>query len=67
MTRQKKDVELEKAKMLKSIRTAVRLKHSLAADEELNRVLPAAEDAFDTAVRGGTLPDAPTLMGILNA
>ena len=65
MSRQKTDIEVERAKMLKAIRAAVRLKHALAADEELNRVLPEAEAAFDKAVKRGELPDAPTLMEVL--
>lgn len=61
MTREKGEIELARAQMLKTLRTAIRLKHSLAADEELNRVLPKAEAAFDKAVRTGELNDAPEL------
>ena len=43
--------------MLKTVRTAIRLKHSLAADRELNEALPRAEKAFNEAVMKGELPD----------
>jgi hypothetical protein len=42
--------------MLKVIRTSIRLKHSIAADEELNEVLPRAEARFNAAVMKGQLP-----------
>lgn len=57
MTTQKEPAELAKAQMVKAIRSAVRLKHSLAADAELNEVLPEAEAAFDEAVQAGVLPE----------
>lgn len=50
------DVDQARANMLKVIRTAVRLKHSIAADEELNEVLPRAEAKFNAAVLKGQLP-----------
>lgn len=51
--RSKTEVELKRAAVLKAVRTAVRLRHSLAADEELNEVLPEVEVAFDAAVKSG--------------
>ena len=48
--------------MLKTLRAAVRLKHSIAADNELNTLLPDAEAAFDAAVQRGELPD-PVVFG----
>lgn len=47
--------ELERAKVAKVTRTLVRLKHSLAADEEINTVLPNTLDEFDEALAGGRL------------
>ena len=52
----KDDIALRKAALMKAARSAVRLKHSLAADEELNRVLPELERRFDAAVQNGILP-----------
>lgn len=49
-------VDQARVNMLKVIRTAVRLKHSIAADEELNEVLPRAEAKFNAAVMAGRLP-----------
>jgi hypothetical protein len=47
-----------RANMLKAIRAVVRLKHSIAADEELNVKLPAAEKIYNAKVLRGELPDA---------
>jgi hypothetical protein len=47
--------ELERAGIAKTTRTLVRLKHSLAADEELNTLLPATLDDFDEALAAGEL------------
>jgi hypothetical protein len=49
-------VDQARANMLKVIRTSIRLKHSIAADEELNEVLPRAEARFNAAVMKGQLP-----------
>jgi hypothetical protein len=46
--------ELEKARLLKTARTAIRLKHALEADTEINEKLPAIEDAIDHALNTGT-------------
>jgi hypothetical protein len=59
---QKDDIALRKAAMLKAARSAVRLKHSLAADAELNERLPELERQFDAAVKGGTLPDVARML-----
>jgi hypothetical protein len=45
--------EIEKARMLKAARTAIRLKHSLAADAELYERLPAIEAQIDAALLSG--------------
>lgn len=50
-------VDQARANALKTIRTAVRLKHSLMADEELNTVLPAFEKKFNDAVLNDELPE----------
>lgn len=49
--------ELEKAKIAKATRTLIRLKHSLAADQEINDVLPDTLEEFDTAYANGTLKE----------
>jgi hypothetical protein len=43
---------------LKVIRTAIRLKHALAADNELNVVIDAERKKFYKAVQQGQLPAA---------
>ena len=50
-------VDQARANILKTIRAAIRLKHSIAADEELNEVLPLAQEKFDAAVLRGRLPE----------
>lgn len=50
MTRHREDAEQQRANMLKIVRAAIRLKHSIAADEELNEVLPLAEKKWDDAL-----------------
>jgi hypothetical protein len=57
MTVRKTPSELRKAQIVKATRTAIRLKHALAADRELNDVLPDVESAFDAAIQRGELPD----------
>ena len=49
-------VDQARANMLKTIRAAIRLKHSIAADEELNEVLPEAEKKFNALVQRRQLP-----------
>lgn len=51
------NIDQARANMLKTIRTAVRLKHSIAADEELNDVLPRAEAKFFKQIQAGEMPD----------
>lgn len=45
--------QIEKARMLKACRAAVRLKHSLRADEELYQRLPELERRIDAALLAG--------------
>lgn len=52
----KDDIALRKAALMKAARSAVRLKHSLAADAELNALLPELERRFDAQVQNGYLP-----------
>jgi hypothetical protein len=58
----KDDIELRRAALLKAARSAVRLKHSLAADAELNELLPRVETAFMQAVQRGELPEVAGLL-----
>ena len=51
------DVDMARVNLLKTIRTAVRLRHSIEADKELNEVLPRAEAKFNAEVLRGRLPD----------
>ena len=48
---------MERAKITKAARTLIRLKHSLAADEEINDVLPDTLDEFDDALARGELKE----------
>ncbi len=43
----------EKARLLKAARSAIRLKYSLAADEEIQVRLPEIEDKIDQALAAG--------------
>lgn len=45
--------ETEKAGILKAARTAIRLKHSLAADKEMSIALPVLEKELDQALLRG--------------
>lgn len=44
---------MERHKVAKAARTLIRLKHSLAADEEINAVLPDTLAEFDEALARG--------------
>lgn len=46
---------MERAALVKTQRTLIRLKHSLAADEEINSVMPDTLDEFDAAIAAGEL------------
>jgi len=46
---------MERQKVTKATRTLIRLKHSLAADEEINNILPDTLDEFDDAIANGKL------------
>lgn len=47
------DFDRERANLLKRVRSEVRLKHSLAADDELREVLPRLIDEFNLALQNG--------------
>lgn len=47
------DLQIEKAAMLKAYRSAIRLKHSLAADREISETLPDIEVKIDAALQSG--------------
>ena len=53
---------MERFKIAKATRTLLRLKHSLAADEEINRILPDRLEAFDTALQRGELLELKTVL-----
>lgn len=50
---QKGELELQKAQILKAVRSNIRLRHSLAADAELNEKLSEIERQVDAAIRAG--------------
>lgn len=60
----KTEIELEQAKIIKVTRTLIRLKHSLAADIEINDVLPDRLMDFQDSLQGGELKEIgdPTTM-----
>lgn len=51
--KKKSPAEMQRAKIAKTARTLIRLKHSLAADEEINTFLPDTLDEFDAALARG--------------
>jgi hypothetical protein len=65
MTEQRTDAEMRKYELVKALRAAVRLKHSIEADRELNLVLPQAERQFDVALLKGQLPDRVDIAAIV--
>ena len=58
------ETEQARKNTLKVVRAAVRLRHAIEADNELNERLFDAEKAFDRSVAKGLLPDP---MSILDA
>lgn len=58
----KDDIELRRDALMKTARSAIRLRHSLAADEELNTVLPELERAFNARVQRQELPEVAGLL-----
>jgi len=58
----KSPIEFEREKTAKILRTLIRLKHSLAADEEINNVLPDTLAEFDSATQAGELKSLQLLL-----
>jgi hypothetical protein len=50
------ELDRQKASILKAFRTAIRMKHSLRADEEIQRRLPEIEECIDKALATGEAP-----------
>lgn len=55
--KKKTTAELKKSQLTKATRTLIRLKHSLAADEEINTVIPDTLAEFDDALARGELKE----------
>ena len=53
MGRRKTGQELERAEMAKSVRSFIRLKYAIAADEEINEVLWDILEEYDIALASG--------------
>jgi len=58
--RKRTEAEMERAKIIKAGRTLIRLKHSLAADKEINDLLPDAVADFNNALANGELKQLTT-------
>lgn len=50
---------MKRAKVTKTARTLIRLKHSLAADEEINDILPDTLAEFDARLARGDKKELP--------
>lgn len=61
------EIALRRAELLKRVRSQVRLNHSIAADAELNDILPLAEKAFNAAVQRGVLLDVADVLDAIEA
>ena len=62
MTTRADKIGVARNALAKTVRSRVRLQYSIACDEELNKVLPDALDAFDDSVMSGKLPDLEELL-----
>ncbi len=51
----KTEIELERAAIIKISRAIIRLKHSIAADKEINDTLPDRLQEFDKSLQSGQL------------
>lgn len=60
------EIEQQRLAVAKSVRSAIRLKHALAADAEVNDVLPDVLDQFDRAIAAGE-PFTLNLRSVLDA
>jgi hypothetical protein len=63
------ELESRKVSLLKLARAVIRLRHSIAADEEIRRVLPELERRIDLAMQTGNAfsVDAAELLRELEA
>lgn len=64
---QKDDILLRHDALMKAARSAIRLRHAIAADAELNDVLPALEREFNARVLNGELPEVAVMLREANA
>lgn len=60
----KTEEELRLAELIKVARAAIRTKHSVLGDRELNQVLPDLEDAFYREIQAGVLPGEVNLKAL---
>lgn len=60
--KQKDDIDVARAAMLKKARAAVRAHYSTLADARLNELLPALEREFEANVQRGILPSTERLL-----
>ena len=67
MMDQKDDIALRRAALMKAARSAIRLRHSLAADAELNEVIPQLERDFNAAIQRGYVPEVAVMLRDANA
>lgn len=63
---QKTQIEQARATFVKTLRTAIRLKHSIEADREINEILPGKVKAFEKLVRQGQLPSPIDIKKLVN-
>ena len=54
--RKKTDIEMERARIAKTMRALIRLRKSLEADKLINEMIPDTMAEFDSAVQGGIIP-----------
>jgi len=57
----KTEYDRERAKLIKAVRSTIRLKHSLVADDELNEILPTILANYDKALQSGKPYELATL------
>ena len=65
--KQRDSIEVESFILLKVARAAIRMKHSIAAEREINATLPALEAEFWRQVQQGELPNEVTARAALTA
>lgn len=61
------DIALRRKELFKRVRNHVRFEHSVAADTELNELLPKVERAFNASVQRGVLPDIGEVLAEIEA